>query len=365
MGLQLLWYDDDLISPEYQGDLTPYIEDLGFTTKLHGGFDFLTAGLKRPLVPAWQWLREHYHHRLILLDRMHQTHFEGRVEDVRMTDKGVEIVVAGYWASCFDQVYNRANAGLEDISVLIKAALTDSCPAISSDQSNIADNTMEVPQYLDDDRYPGDLIDEWCKQGDSVGDAPYAFSIWDDRIPYYFKQEAGEADWIVSRSMVSSGGMQLQSSASDVWTRVKVVYSNIADETGLRLETAWASDYTGPLGSAHREHIFSLSGATSTTAQKARDAFLAEHVNLKYNLAVVIEKKIADANGALWPNWYVRAGDVIDILDLVPHELLFDLSKSGLDRIYVKATRWQNGMLEIIPDMEPELTALILTRAGL
>ncbi|MBC8274026.1 MAG: hypothetical protein H8E40_03530 [Chloroflexi bacterium] len=364
MGLQLLWYDDDLSSPEYQGDLTPYIEDLGFTTKLHGGFDFLIAGLNRPLVPAWRWLQEHYHHRLILLDRMHQTHFEGRVEDVRMTDKGVEIVVAGYWASCFDQVYNRANAGLEDISVLIKAALTDSCPAISSDQSNIADNTMEVPQYLDDDRYPGDLITGWCEQSDSEGDATYFFAVWENRIPHYSKIQASEADWVVHRSALAPQGLRLQASAANIYTRVKTKYSNIVNTTSAELETAWASDYTGPLGSAIRDHVLSLSGSTSTAAQKARDAFLAAHVNLKYNLAITVEKKMTDAQGALWPNWYVRAGDVIDILDLIPHELLFDLSESGLDRIYIKATHWRNGSLEIVPDMEPEMAALVLANVG-
>lgn len=362
MGLQLLWYDDDLSSPNYQGDLTPYISSLSFGTKLHGGFEFLDVTLERDLVPSWIWLRQYYHHRLLLLDHLHQTAFEGRVEDAQLVEDGVAVTAAGYWAGCFDQVWNNASGGSEDISVLIKAALTNACPAISSDQSNIADNTMEVPQYLQDDRRPGDLIAQWCALGDSSADMPYLFAIWEDRLPWYWKKSEASADWVVKRSMLADRGLQLQASASNVYTRVKARYSTLLDVVSSRLETAWATDYTGPLGSTVRDYVMSLSQVTTTAANAARDAFLADHVNLKQNLAVRVEKKIADANGVLWPNWRVRAGDLVDFTDLVPHQVLLDLAEAGLDRVFVKATRWTNGLLEIVPDMGPESAAVILAR---
>ena len=158
--------------------LTDQVSACVASTAVHGGFRQLRFRLSLSLAEAWSWLNHeggpgrHFYHAELSHGR--KLAWEDRIMDVTLALEGgsflgVDVVCYGYWSSLRDQVYNdnSIDSGSTDWTVggphtadeIVKEMLTDKCPDISSDQSNISANSQDLLgiTFRDDD-YPMDII---------------------------------------------------------------------------------------------------------------------------------------------------------------------------------------------------------------
>lgn len=518
--LRVLWYDNDLDSPQWLGDLTRYADSLSFSTKVHGGFDSLQVTLNRDWEWGWRWLRDYFHHRLVVVDDTHRVCWEGRVYQAVPNPKGVTLLAEGYgigatqdkvvspalqstgwltfskhggpsaphafgtwplYAQTSNDQYASSHStmdvngawrkyygwnanvpgnakivgirvtiewhvnisdadgslsvdlswdggnnwtrahydseiGLTDhttvfggetdlwghswtpdeinsdnfqvrltisnkhdppdyniyyldwisvqiyyleykkVSDLIIDALNDACPDLSDDHTHITTNTLQTLQSWTGEEHPLDIITRLCSLGDSTADAPYLFAVWEDRVPYYWKADLTTPNWRLPRE-ATWVQPDLGISLREVYTRVKLKFIDLSDPEST--ETVWYSDYSGVLGNKSREWILSLAESECGAAAKAAQAWLHDHVNPRYVLAIQVRDWIEDRFGKRYPAWWVRAGDVLSLTPLIP---IGSLPAGELENTLIRGTTWSNGTLVIIPDVTPDQAEIIMSQ---
>ena len=135
-------------------DHTDNFTGLTFSTALHGGFKLCSLSVPMSLERLWLYFERenlagrHFAHLEILEEQ--KIVWEGRIMAVGFDPSGANlsfnIEAAGYWSSCRDQFYDSADSGNTDwtsgshtVDDIIKEMLTEECPDINSDQTNIDD----------------------------------------------------------------------------------------------------------------------------------------------------------------------------------------------------------------------------------
>lgn len=365
--MEIKLYNRNLSSPTFVEDLTYKHQRLKFSTKLHGGFYTCSFMLKADLPAAWTWITDKMFFRLLITDGA-DTLWEGRVEDVGITQGSVQVTAYGYYSNLGDIPYSTAFN--DNADVVIKAILTAACTQISSDQSNIAATggpaitSTANAGYLD--IYPKDLIEKLLDFSDTTYDSKWYFGIWEDRIPYLVRQNVTSADWRVT--LADFNRFRLKHRAADLWNSVYAVY----DDSGLT-RTADASDATskakygdGTTDFERKKVISDLGTVVATTAQSARDGWLEDHKNIWPRLEnIVLGSKVFDVNGIPKKSYLVRAGEVIRVRDLVPVSSDLDtVERDALRTYYIVETEYDmdSATLRITPDTENMSLDAILAR---
>jgi len=322
-----MWlFDDDLSTPTLVDELTGKVEHVRFGSALHGGFKDLAFDLPARLSDAWTWFyeegRKGYHFYRIVIQENTRLIWEGRVMDpsLRITPAGivVHVVALGYWSACRDQMYRANTGGMTNWTAggphtaddVIKEMLTNDCPDISSDQSNISANTRDIVGInLENRKYPMDVIvDDLAPLADSDGTIWY-FAIWDSRKAYWSARSLSSITWRTRLSECVD--VELSQSASQLRN---AVYP-FAGTTEGTIQTDAGSLTLYP----RREMGLLLPTSTNANTQSdAATAAASERGTPYQTQRFAISGKIWDSNGAEAPKWRVRAGDVIRIEDLVP-----------------------------------------------
>ena len=156
--LQIRLYDNNLTTPTLIDDLTDRVGNLTFGTALNGGFKVCSFSLPATIGEAWMWLsregKRGYHFNRIAIHEDAALIWEGRVMEVELQvqagEQSLRITATGYWSACRDQFYtatgntNWATGGAHTIDDIIKEMLTEECPDINSDQSNITATSRDV-----------------------------------------------------------------------------------------------------------------------------------------------------------------------------------------------------------------------------
>jgi len=356
--MEIKLYDRNLSSPTFIDELTGRVQNLKFSTRLHGGFSICSFNLKADLPEAWQWIVDKVFYRLVITDGG-RTLWEGRLEDPGFTRGGVSVVAYGYYANLSDIPYHTAYN--DNLDVVIKAVLTANCSQLSSDQTHIeatggpAIDSAAADSYLD--IYPKDIVEKLSEFSDDTNHDRWYFAVWEDRVPYLFARSVSSVDWNVK--LRDFAQFLLKHRGADLWNSCYALYTSggtltrTADADNTRSQGKFgdgASDFK------RQKVISNLGEVSAAAAQSRRDAYLVEHKDLWPRLEnMVLGNMVYDTSGIAYPSSWVRAGDVIRVQDLVPVSADLDtVSRDALRTYYIVETEYDMdaATLKIVPDTE-------------
>ena len=369
----LLW--DSYNKNSLLDDFTDNFTGLNFSTALHGGFKQCNMRVPMELERIWLYFERdrlagrHFSHLEVLQENT--VVWEGRVMQVGFDPSGanlaLELSAAGYWSSLRDQLYDSADAGntnwasgSHSVDDIIKEMLTNSCPDINSDQTNIDDPNLDVGGITLTDRdYPQNIIIDKLPMT-SDGTDQWHFSIWDNRKPYFKQRVATTLHWTTFTSELGAGST-ISQSAYELRNSILPVKSG-AEGTAAADDDRRA---TVPL----REAKLEIQAGVPTAAQnEERDRSLAERKrpqqNQKFNLTGRVWSTKNSGAFIGTPLWNVRAGEVIRIADLVP----YSVSTPEFDRLrtfFINETEYDAiaNTLRIVPDRPSTDLIKILIRS--
>ena len=361
--MEVKLYDDDLSSPTLDMDLSHRVEGLRFSTRLHGGFHQASFRINTALPEAWEILTGKYFYRLVITDGA-KTLWEGRLEDIKLNPRRGSVILGayGYYANLDDVPYHTAYNTYA--SVAIKAVLTACCTQISSDQSNIQLTDITIDSAAADgyvDIYPRQIVEKLLAFSDTTSLRWY-FAIWEDRVPYLTSRDDSTLDWVVQLQDFSA--FDLQHKASEMWNQVYAIYRSSGTLT--RTSDADDLDSQGKYGLTRQYVIPDLGEVTAFAAGAQRDAFLQEHKDIWPTLSnMVLGQWVYDANGKRFPSWWLRAGQVLRVRDLVPASAdAGSVARDALRTFYIVETEYNvdEGTMRLIPDTEHQGLDSILVR---
>jgi len=360
--LQIKLYDRNLSSPVSYGNILPRLQRSRFSTKLHGGFSIFEFVLRTELAEAWEWLTKRMYYRIVIEDRG-KVLWEGRIQDV-FIDAGLCGGTAyGYWASMNDGKYSTAYNDVA--STVIQAIITAQCPQIQNDYTNFDTTDITINSAWSEEDYfdksPRDLIEKLLEFGDTSGNQ-YYFAIWEDRIPYLRVRSTSTIKWMVYLKDLKR--FRLHYRAADLWNSAYSVY----EAGGAITRTAVTSntDSQTKYGVARQYAIPNLGPVSLASAQAQRDRWLNEHKDLWPAVeTMTLGGFVYDTNKVKYPSSWVRAGETITIIDLVPASATLDVvSRDALRTFFIMETNYHidNDENEIWVDTPSQRLDAILAR---
>jgi len=361
-------YDRNLTTPAPPDDLTDKVQNLKFSTKLHGGFYLCTFNLKADLPEAWEWFTGKAFCRLVISDAT-RTLWEGRIEDIGLSEGAVTVTAYGYYANLSDIPYNTAYN--DNFDVVLKAVLTACCTQISADQSNIdatggpAITSGADSEYLD--IYPKEIVEKLAKFSDDTYSGKWFFAVWEDRVPYLKRRVTTAIDW--QTAPCDFARFKLVHRGAELWNSCYAVYDagGVVTRTATTNDTDSQTKYGSSAASFTRRKVIpQLGSVAAATAQAARDHWLEEYHEIWGRMEdMVLGPNVQDANGVPYPSSRVRAGDVLRVRDLVPASADLDaIARDALRTFYIVETSYdaERGELRITPDLESASLDAILAK---
>ena len=338
--IQLQLYDNNLASPTLvEPDITEYT-DLVFSTKLHGGFAWCSFRLAQGVALNYDWAFKRLGYRLVILDLVYdRILWEGRLQGSVFSPDAVIINAYGYYASMLDDVYTTAYNDTPD--AVIKSMLTAKCPAISNDHTGIqamdAKRDSFASEYLLD-RSPQELTEYLLSLSDSKKQKWY-FAVWEGRKPYLFPRDDSVVTWKVKLEDLQA--FELTSGFENLWNAAYAVYR---DPQGVLQRTSVITDdiSIARYGIQRTYCIPDLGQVSQSEAEAVRDAWIEEHRDvISCNSDIQLGPTVYDASGIEHPSSHVRAGDVIQIIDILPAVGDIDNpSRNGINTYYILETEY-------------------------
>jgi len=345
-------YNRNLTTPVFIEDITSKVEGGQFSTRLNGGFHIFSWRHKADLPEAWDWLIERLFYRVIITDQGH-TLWEGRIEDVELTIGYVRVTAYGYYVSLTDEIETTAYNTTAD--AVIKTMLTDHCPQIASDQTHIeaTDTTITSAASADYlDKTPQEIVEMLLPFGDS-GLNSFYFAIWEDRIPYLTEKAITTITW--QTSLADMVMFSLTHIGGDIANRTYTLYDGV--RTAVANDLASQKKYgdgTTPLVRMQKSKKKDVGAVAAAAAQSYRDAELSIYKTIRPRLSdIAIGDRILDTKGVVKPSAWVRAGDVIRVVDLVPTSEDVDTVVLDAKRtFFIRETEYDmdTHRLKIVPD---------------
>lgn len=376
--LQLRLYDNNLSSPTLIEELTDHVEGLKFSTALNGGFKLCTFAIATNISNAWQYLsregKKGYHYNRITVHEESTLVWEGRIVDIGLNVSAgklnVQVTAHGYWGATRDQYYSDDDGSRTDwtsgsgheIDDIIKEMLTEECPDINSDQSNIAAGSRDlVGINLSARDYPQVYINTLTNVSDDDG-AVWFFAIWDDRKPYLFKRSVTQVDWYIYLEDLNN--LRLQQSASQLRNAIIPVVGGTEGTT--------QTDTTSLALYPRRELKLTVqTGSNANTQANAAGTAVAEKALPRqqqgFQVSGRIYRSTGDTGGRLeeMPLWRVRSGEVVRIQDLVPSSAATP-ALDDLRTFYIMGTEYDasKNSLTIQPDRRNRTLTSVIASIG-
>lgn len=359
-------------------DLSQRWTHLTFSSALHGGFKELRTVVPMPLEDAWMWLRREgapgYHYRHVELTDRLGTVWEGRLMDIGLRmDRGfvgLDLTALGYWSSMRDRLYDVVTdwkiSGPHNTGKIIREMITNDCPDING--------TVDVELSPEDvvgidltggTAYPMDIIIDKLAPLAGTGTAIYYFSIYGTRKPVWTSRAVTNIHWLVS--LQDFERLEIVQQGINVRNYVLPIIATTAGTGSLDAEST--ANYP------RREITLELgTGVPTTAANNARDAMIqerrfpmqSESFTIRGQVFSTRTGNLAQGIGTAMedrPKWWVRAGDMVRIRDLVPHSAATG-TLDNLRTFYILETVYDAGrdVLEIQPDRPANLLSSILAR---
>jgi hypothetical protein len=337
--LLITLYDNNLVTPVEIANLQEEVQGLTFSTKLPGGYALCSFSLKESIGMMQEWTFKRFLSRIVIRSgNDDKTLFEGRLEDPEMSLDKETLTFYGYYSSLKDDIYTTAYNDTSD--AVIKAVLTAKCPQISGDQSHIdaldtARNSADGEAYLD--ITPQEIATYLLDMSDTTKNKFY-IAIWEDRKCWVFDRDDSAVNWYVSLEDIKS--INLSPRISDLWNSCYAIYR----VSGVLTRTDVASDTTSiaKCGITRTYAIPDLGEVSLAEAEGVRDAWIEEHKDIySSSTSIVLGDLVYDSKGLASPSSFVRAGEVIQIIDLLPATSdLTNVRRNGLNTFYIMETQF-------------------------
>ncbi len=371
-------YPKDLADSTLQMDVTTQVSNLRWETQLHGGFTKASFHLVCGTDQAWLWYNRLAIWKRLVISENASVWWEGEVQRAELIKDGVDVAAFGYWASLRNIphmnyagatpavfTYN-ANEHADDI---IKDVLTQSCPLISADQSNIDDPGLIVATAADplswDDKYPQDIIIDLAPIGDNVNYNPWWFAVWEGRVPWFKEQVLTQVNWMVRMADFTPAGFRMIRDIGEFASGVYALYR----AAGILTRTATATDAAVESDNRRKVVVVSdLGEVDAAVATTKRDTELLRRKNIQQVGQMEIQGTVMDTYGKPCPLWRVRAGQVIRVVDLVPASAgLTTVVADKLSTFYIRHTAYDvdGNTLRIEPETLGPNLARQLSEGGL
>ena len=359
-------------------DLTGWARGLRFSTALHGGFRTCRVHLAvdRGRARA-SWLTERFYFRLGVYegDRLI---WEGRKEDVTLTERGIEVEFRGFWANLSDfphldysgnppaRLTYNALEHADDVFKDVLAKLPAS--QIAADVSNIRRPDVPVADASDpltfDRNETGQQVAITVASWSDSQNRPWYAAVWDGRKAHLGPRDLTSVTWHARLSQLRAG-WRFRLSFGDYHSDAYADY----ESGGVSTLTALAFDQTSRDGFGRRVKALRLAREVpSSVADRARDSLLADLKLPRQFGAFGLQGLIEDADRAQAPLWRARAGDVVRIDDLVPASADLDaVTLDGLRTFHIVETDYEHltNTLVVRPDLSPRTLARVLQREGI
>lgn len=359
--IEIKLYDRNLTSPTFVENITQKVQGLRFTTKLNGGFYLCSFRLMADLPSAWEWITKRVFYRLVITDGP-QTLWEGRIEDLGLTQGAASVVAYGYYSNLSDIPY--ATAYDDNADVVLKAVLLAAATQINNESETWphidatdgpAITSAAATSYRD--IYPKQIVEKLLAFYDDTNNDKWYFAIWEDRIPYLFARDDSVADWLVN--IRDFARFDLRHRGAELWNSCYAIYTSNGDLT----RTDTANDTTsqekygdGTTDLIRRKVIPQLGTVVAAAAQSARAGWIAEHKDIWPRLEnMILGSTVYDINGVPTPSSWIRASDVIRVRDLVPASGALDaVERDALRTYYIVETVFDmdRNEMRIIPDTD-------------
>ena len=366
-------------------DLSGQWQSLSFRTALHGGFKDCHMLVSTDLGRAWSYLKReqshgHHYRHLSIQDEI-GTVWEGRLTNVGLSISGgavgLDLQSFGYWSSMRDQYYDASDAGRTDWTVgtlqkasdVIKEMITNECPQINGTADIDANGHDLTGIDLKGKNYPMDVIIDKLAPLSDTDFSVWYFGVWEKRKPYWKKRTLSVVNWYIwmrdiDQLNLVQQGMHLRNSITyAIGTGTATTFSVDADSTAIY---------------PTREIVISLPAGISSTStlltdaqRKTRDERSSPRQDQSFSIkGHTYSAGVGTARGTAgglneMPKWWVRAGDVIRIQDLVPA----GVATGTLDDVrtfYILETQYDanRDALQVQPDRPASPLGAILSRLG-
>jgi hypothetical protein len=361
MSLEVRIYDNNLTTPTLIEEVTDRLSNLQFSTALNGGFKTCGFKISMSVEEAWNWLsregKRGYHFYRVTVHDERTLVWEGRIMDIQLqidaSNHALSITSIGYWSACHDQFYTTTgntdwtSGSGHFMHEIIAEMLTEECPDISSDQTNLEEPDVDLVGIdLSAKEYPQRRINDLVKLSSS-DHSVWFFAIWDDRVPYLFKRNVTQIDWYVWLDAFTN--LRLDQSAL-------ALRNSVIPVQGTTLGTA--VDNAGSLLLYPRREVkFQLpTSAPSAPLEDAASMFVSEQGLPRQQQGFEISGKVFRVNAAVGgrleevPKYMIRAGEVIRIQDLVPASV--SVALDDVRTFYIMETNYNadTDVVTIQPD---------------
>jgi hypothetical protein len=250
----------------------------------------------------------------------------------------------------------------------IIGSIISECIFIQDETAFLSDTgIISTPIKFASQEKHGDAIAKLISFGSSgATPEPLFFGVYEGGYAHLRKFTDGNTWWLDAKE-IAVNKFSLSSDLGGYRTRTSVLYS---DEDGVRGKTPWnVNSNVYDMFGYHRDGLFNLSGATEAIAESISDLIGNVYVVPEQKISLLIDGMVATASGARVPSWYVRAGDIIKVRNLIPSgAVVSDEMADRLDTLYIQETSYNtdSGSLTAVPTAETSaLLDIILTLAGL
>jgi len=267
---------------------------------------------------------------------------------------------------------------------IIKDALTNNVPVISTDQTNIQETNTVVgfwePNIEEGGLYPGDLIDKLASLSDPSSrqwsywlELPRLDGIYPKKPIAHFEPQTndGSYDWAVHKHMISRGALTNERNIQELRNKIRIIYRDMDDKAlkihPIRDGATWIEDTDSQSKYWAREAYISAGDLDEDIADQYGNFYLGKFKGALLNRRIRLTGKyILDDLGARYPLWMpIKLSEsYFKFVDTTADISLFDTSV-GLGLASQASSMeydYDSNELTVVLDLEDDRLDAILAR---
>ena len=322
--------------PEYFIEAMQAPEDLTFGSKLNGGYFDARLSIPGNLMLSKLRYRKLMSSHLVVIDDRFRRVWEGRVEDIELTNVGVSLNLNGYYqhgSEALDGLIYPGGTGSETYaSDIVKDALALSAQSFGSNttwrtnDAFIKSTDVDLGyQDFSNDAKIADAIEKATSYGYKTLDLrPLYFALYNNRIGRLFPEPQmppdfeNDINWFIPSGIFTyEGSWSVAVSRKNLYNKVWYLWDdNEPDSVGPTLSASADEDLISQKLYGIREAVINVSQVPEEVAQLVQDIFIARNAHPRQSFKGSITGKIKHMAGMPEEPYMIRAGDVIVVEDL-------------------------------------------------
>lgn len=230
-------------------------------------------------------------------------------------------------------------------------ALSSPVPRQISQDTRFIQNSLNVVE-LTNIRYSATTLQEIFSQlgflADSSALRSWFPAVWEGRRLHFGPRVIDRIKWKASVRDLADDGLSLTRTLENYWSSVQAFYTD-ADEIVQSVAPKEDPRYSDSV-LVRRRAVLDMGSIPVTTV--ARDAFHEDFKIPQPRAEIQITGQVRDESGALNPPWRIRAGEVLQIVDLLPGRAPRQGgSLDPLRSFYIRETSYDaaTGVMNVVP----------------